>query len=135
MEEEFRRVFGESAEEVVEQERRGDVGEEAARARARKAEIAPSDKEVEERNLDHAVFRCWCPHCVKGRAESCGHVKKAQGEGAVPTVGVDYVCVRSEQEKEEEKDTPIIVAKDSKTKMIMAKVAPSEGVENYAVEV
>ncbi len=27
------------------------------------------------------------------------------------------------------------MAKDSKTKMIMAKVAPSKGVENYAVEV
>ena len=100
MEEEFRRVFGESAEEVVERERRGDVGEEAVRARARKAEIAPSDREVEEHNLDHAVFRSWCPHCVKGRAESCGHVKKAQDEGAAPTVGVDYARTHSEQAKE-----------------------------------
>ena len=105
------------------------------RARARKTEIAPSDKEVEERNLDHAVFRNWCPHCVKGRAESCGHLKKAQGEGAAPTVGVDYVYVHSEQEKEEEKGMPITVTKDSETKVIMAKVAPSKEVENYAVEV
>ena len=55
MEAEFRRVLGESAEEVVERDRPGDVGEEGARARARQAEIAPSDKAVEERNLDHAV--------------------------------------------------------------------------------
>ena len=57
MEEEFRRVFGESAEEVVEREMRGDVGEEAVRARARKTGAVPSEKEVEEHNLDHAVLR------------------------------------------------------------------------------
>ena len=72
---------------------------------------------------------------MKGRAESYGHVKKAQDEGAVPTVGADYMYMHSEQEKEEEKGTPIIVAKDNKTKMIMAKVVPSKGVENYAAEV
>ena len=57
MEQEFRRAFGESTEELVERERRWEVGEEAVRARARKTGAAPSDKEVEERNLDHAVFR------------------------------------------------------------------------------
>ncbi len=55
MEEELRRVFGESTEEVVERERPGGVGEEAVRARARKTEAVPSQREVEERNLDHAV--------------------------------------------------------------------------------
>ena len=85
--------------------------------------------------MDHAVFRSWCPHCVKGRAESYGHVKKVKDEGAAPSVGVNYVYMHSEQEKEEEKGMPIIVTKDSKTKMIMAKVVPSKGVENYAVEV
>ena len=129
MEEEFRRVFGESAEEVVEREMRGDVGEEAVRARARKTGAVPSEKEVEEHNLDHAAFRSWCPRCVKGRAESCGHVKKVQNEGEVPTIGVDYTHMRSEQEKEEEKGMPIIVAKDNKTKMIMARVAPGKGLD------
>ena len=66
MEEKFRRVLGESAEEIVERQRQGDVGEEAARARARKTDIAPNDKELGEHNLDHAVFRSLCPHCVKG---------------------------------------------------------------------
>ncbi len=42
LEEEFKRVFGESTEEVVERERRGEVGEEAARTRARKTEAVPS---------------------------------------------------------------------------------------------
>ncbi len=40
----------------------------------------------------------------------------------------------SEQEKEEEKGMPIIVLQDEKTKIIPAKVVPSEGVDAYAVE-
>ena len=86
MEEEFRRVFGEISQEVVERE----FGKEAVRARARKTETVPSQKEAEEYNLDHGVFRSWCPHCVKGRAESYGHVRKVQGEGDAPTIGLDY---------------------------------------------
>ena len=61
-------------------------------------------------------------------------MKKVQNEGEAPTIGVDYVYARSEQEKEEEKGMPIIVAKDNKTKMIMAMVVPSKGLDSYAVE-
>ena len=39
---------------------------------------------------------------------------------------VDYAHTHSEQEKEEEKSMPIVVAKDNKTKIIMAKVVPTE---------
>ena len=104
------------------------------RARARKTGAAPSQKEVEEHNLDHGVFRSWCPHCVKGRAESYGHVKKVQNEGDVPTIGIDYMYMHSEQEKEEEKGMPIVVAKDNRTKMIMARVVPSKALDSSAVQ-
>ena len=57
MEEDFQRVFGEGTTGVRERE----IGEEAVRARARKTEMIPSQKELEERNLDHGVFRSWCP--------------------------------------------------------------------------
>ena len=56
MEEEFRKEFGEGTKETVERE----IGEEAVRARARKTEPVPSQREVEEHNLDHGVFRSWC---------------------------------------------------------------------------
>ncbi len=62
-------------------------------------------------------------------------MEKEQGDGAGPTVRVDYICTRSEQEQKEGKGAPIVVTKDSKTKMIMARVAPSKEVENHAVEV
>ncbi len=119
VEEDLRRALGESAEEVVEREMRGDVGEEAVRARARKTGAVPSEREVGERNLDHAVFRSWRPRCVKGRAESHGHVEKVQNVGEAATVGVDYVYTRSEQEKEEK---------------ATANAAPSKGLDSSAVE-
>ncbi len=66
MEDNFRRVFGESVEDVIARESEETAGEEKVRVRARDAKPVPSSREVEEHNLDHAVFRSWCPHCVKG---------------------------------------------------------------------
>ena len=105
------------------------------KARARNTAVVPSSKEVEEHNLDHAVFRSWCPHCVKGRAESYGHRRREGELGGVPVGGVDYMYMHSEQEKEEEKGMPIIVLKDNKTRTVMAKVVSGKGVNNFAVEV
>ncbi len=129
MMEESKRAFGESAEEAVRKEREEGAREEAVRARARRVETVPSEKEVEERNVDHGVFRSWCPHCVKGQAEAYGHVRKVTGESDVPVVGVDYMYTHSEQKKEEEVGMPIVVVKDNMTKMIMAKVVQSKGLE------
>ncbi len=127
-------MSAESAEEVVERKRRGDFGEEAVLAGARETRAVLCEKEVEEHNLDHAVFRSWCPLYVNGRAESRGHVKKVQNEGEAPTIGVDCAHTPSEQETEEGKRTPIVVAKNDKTKIITARVMPSKGEESYAVE-
>ncbi len=49
-------------------------------------------------------------------------------------MGLDYMDMHSEQEKEEEKGMPIIVVKDDKTKLVMAKVVPSTGLQEYAVD-
>ncbi len=100
-----------------------------------KAEAVPSKKEVEVYNLDHATFRNWHPRCVKGRAEAYGHKKRKAEGGAVPTVSLDYMCMHREQEKEEEKGMPIIAVKDDETKLVMAKVVPGKGVQEYVVEV
>ena len=123
-EETFEKAFGQSVEKTLRK-----TIEEGVAARARKVEAVPSRKEVEDRNLDHAVFRSWRPHCVRGRAEAYGHRKRGGETGDVPTVSLDYTQVHSEQ-KEEEKGMPIVVVKDNKTKMIMAKVVPSKGVRS-----
>ncbi len=59
----------------------------------------PSLKEVEEHNFDNAAFRSWCPRCVMVGAVSCERKIDKDKE-------VDYSCVRSEQEQEEEMGTP-----------------------------
>ncbi len=64
---------------------------------------------------------------MKGRAGACGHEHQALSEREGPIVGVSYVYTHSEQEKEEEKDTPAVVAKDNRAKTIAAKVVPIEG--------
>ncbi len=51
------------------------------------------------------------------------------------TVSFEFTYTHSGQEKEEEKEMPIIVVKDNKTKITMAKVVPNKGVHEYAVEV
>ena len=91
---------------VVEETLR-ETSEEGVAARARKVEAVPSKKEVEDHNSDHALFRSWRPHCVKGRAEACGHRRGGGQTGDAPTVSLDYTHTRSEQEKEEEKGMPI----------------------------
>ena len=52
--------------------------QEEARVRVRKEEAVPNETEVEEHNIDHAVFRSWCPHCVKGRATGKQHNKRVE---------------------------------------------------------
>ena len=123
----FERAFGVSVEEALRQER--GVGEEEVKQKARTTEAVPSEREVDEHNLDHGAFRSWCPHCVKGRAESYGHSVKKTKEKEIPTIGMDYMYMHSNQEKEEEVGMPIIVMKDSKTRMLMARVVPSKGAE------
>ncbi len=56
MEEEFRGMYGESSEEVIERERQRDVGENNGASESQEGGEVPSDKEVEEHNLDHTVF-------------------------------------------------------------------------------
>ncbi len=50
------------------------------------------------------------------------------------TVSLDDVHMHSEQEKMEEKGMPIVAVKD-KTKLMIAKVVPSECVQEFAAEV
>ncbi len=57
--------------------------------RSGKVEAVPNKKEVGEHNLGHAVFRSWCPRCVKGLAEAHGHKKRGGDVGDAPTVSLD----------------------------------------------
>ena len=51
-------------------------GEEGVKPKARKLAEEPTQAEIDEHNIGHGVFRAWCPHCVKCKAQSFGHMKK-----------------------------------------------------------
>ena len=57
----------------------GGVAEEVVAPKVRKVVAEPTEQEVEEHNVDHAVFRSWCPHCVKGKGVSYGHRRVEEG--------------------------------------------------------
>ena len=101
----------------------------------RRTDAIPSEKEIEEHNVDHAVFRAWCPPCVKGRGEAYAHTKVKDKTQEVPVVSVDSAYSHPEAEVEDETDTgmPILVTKDSRTKMVFARVLPRKGLDEYAV--
>lgn len=67
--------------------------------------------------MDHAVFRSWCPNCVKGKAVTFGHRRsKDKEEDKVPTISIDYMFMGDGQEEKEEKGNPILVIKDHTSK-------------------
>ena len=107
--------------------------EEAERPKYRKTGDEPTPEEIEEHNIDHGVFRAWCPHCVKGRAEAYGHKSKKKVESEIPRICIDYMYMHSEQSTNEEKGMPTLLMKDSKTKTVCAWTVPRKGIDAYAI--
>ena len=60
-------------------------GEEAVPVKHRRTDEEPTAREVEEHNMDHATFRSWCPHCVKGKSAAYGHKLREENEAGVPS--------------------------------------------------
>ncbi len=85
-------------EEEREKEEEKEAGE-AVRARAWRPDAVPSEREVEKRNnLDHAVFRSWCPHCAKGESGGVGRAREEsaqRGRGADCGVGLHAHALRA----------------------------------------
>ena len=42
----------------------------------------------------HAVYRSWCPSCVKGRGRSSPHTAKDHTEDEIPVLSWDYAFLR-----------------------------------------
>ena len=118
-----------------EREAKEEEGEEGTKPKYRRLEPEPTQEEVEEHNIDHAVFRNWCPHCVKGRAVAFPHTKVIGKEKEdISTISIDYMFMTEKQDKEEEKGNPIIVMKDRSTKMTWAHVLSKKGKDPYAIK-
>ena len=97
----------------------------------------PTQAEIDDHNVDHYPYRCWCEACVKGRG--VGEVHKGSGESAVPVIAFDYLFITKEhvwrrEELDEEEEAKVIfkvlVVKDTKGKAIFAHVIHKKGVES-----
>ena len=55
----------------------------------------PTQAEIDDHNVDHYPFRCWCEACVKGRGT--GEAHKGSSESAVPVIAFDYLFITKEQ--------------------------------------
>ena len=85
---------------------------------------APTEAEVDRRNVTHMPFRSWCPACVEGKARDKHHHKaEAQGEKEVPEIVFDYCFLGSEGEE----TIASQVARDRRTRMIFPHVVPKKG--------
>ena len=87
----------------------------------------PSKEEQEEHALTHVPFRSWCRHCVRGRAEECGHFKKDEEVRGVE-VHMDY-CFPGDED--DDFKLTILVARERGTRMTMSSVAPSKTTREF----
>ena len=101
---------------------------------------APTQQQIDDHEIDHVPYRCWCEACVAGRG--IGDQHRAGPESTVPVISFDYLLVTKKGIKLKGQAQPgevllkILVVKDSMSKVISAHVVRSKGVEDdgYAVE-
>ena len=120
----------------MEEDRSGLEGpsEEGDRVTVIRTPEGPSQREIEEHMANHIPFRSWCPFCVTGKAVSGPHHPKAEGQGGIPVISIDYAFMGSGQEDEDGSQNPILVVEDDTSKAVMAHMLPRKGADEYAVE-
>ena len=100
----------------------------------------PTQSEIDDHNVDHFPFRCWCEPCVTGRGVGEAHrgESKREGGNTVPVIAFDYLFItkehvwrREELTDEESKKVvfKVLVVKDTKGKAVFAHVIHKKGVE------
>ena len=102
----------------------------------------PTQSEIDDHNIDHWPYRCWCEHCVRGRATGEPHMPGPVSQ--IPVIAFDYLFItrgkilKKEELSDEDKahiKLKILVVKDTKSKVVFAHAMRQKGVddEGYAV--
>ena len=66
------------------------VSPEGREVRRRQDPKMLNSAEVDAHNLMHLPYRCWCKHCVRGKAKDMGHMVSKGDAGEVPEVHFDF---------------------------------------------
>ena len=83
-------------------------------------------QEIEEHHIDHAPYRSWCSHCVKGRGVGKPH-RARRDKQTIPVFGLDYMHtseVCGNDDGEGSHTTEVLVAKCQKTRCVFSHVVP-----------
>ena len=105
----------------------------------------PSQREIDEHNIDHLPYRCWCGHCVAGRAVGEAHRSKEPDEMKRPVITFDYLFItrgaKGERHVEAREEVgkkevllKILVVKDTGSKTIFAHVVDAKGADEKVVK-
>ena len=110
------------------------AAEEATTAPALTAPEQPTTQMIEaHRASGHLPFRSWCSSCVRGRGRSLARRGQQKYQQTIPTVSVDFGFFGSEENPN--KDNPVLVIKDRKSRAIWAHMLPSKGIDRpYGVK-
>ena len=109
----------------------GPAGE-AAAVRIPRTPLTPTLEMVESHRLTgHAVYRSWCPHCVRGRGHNSHHIagSSRNGPNEFSKLSFDYGFLGTKNLEEdtkaaEEGQSPVLVMHDSKTSGVYAHLVP-----------
>ena len=116
------------AEEEPNMDCESDGGEDGDRGRLLPKPRTPSKAEWERHVVSHMPFRGWCRHCVAGRGLGLRDQKNPGHDDQYPLVCIDFGYLSGDA-------TPMLVAKDRRTRMVFALTVERKGAADpHAVE-
>jgi len=103
-------------------------------AKLLKAPHQPTQREIDEHEVNHIPFRAWCSACVRGRAKSDAHHligDSEKQEATIPVISVDYGFMGESGSLAEREvgsnSLPILIVKDRASKAIWSVPVPEKG--------
>ena len=102
-----------------------DIDEDVENPKVKSFPKAPSQQEVEDKNVNHLPFRSQCKHCVRGKSKASPHYRMDES--------IDYMFMHKRQSDGVEKGMPNLVMKHRESKTAKAFTVPAKGVNDYAV--
>eukprot|EP00971_Amphidinium_carterae_P178391 3539029-Amphidinium_carterae.2 len=113
----------------VEERAEDEHAQAAAPTRSRKGPLQPSSAEREQHeSAGHFPYREWCRACVMGKGRHDKHVSRIS-EHTIATVAFDYGYLepRDQQVDVAHGPSPILIARESMTKMVMGELVYRKG--------
>ena len=102
---------------------------EASKVAVLRAPREPTQREIEEHELNHCPYRAWCRSCVAGKGKSQQHWQDVLDEAnrALPCISWDYAYMGEKENPRPATDFPMLVGKDMRNRWYYCHPVPSKG--------